>query len=262
MRVYFISKKSIIKTLVMIIMLGCVISVCMQYKSIVVNVFSSAKEIPIYSVDTTAKSVSITFDCAWGGEDIPKILDVLNKYKVKATFFLVGDWMNKYPDKVKLIDINGHDVANHSDTHPDMTSLAKYKMEMEIANANNKIQELTGKKNILFRAPYGAYNNLLVKTAKGAGLYPIQWDVDSLDWKNLGVEAIVSRVTSKVKGGSIILLHNDTQYTLDSLPQVIENLSSKGYQFVKVSDLIIKENYYIDYEGKQHNLIKESFSID
>ena len=262
MRVYFISKKLILRVLLLVFIISTVVLLSVPYYNVAFNVFSSTKEIPIYSVDTPKNIVSMTFDCAWGGEDIPKLLDILNSYNVKATFFMVGDWMAKYPEDVKLINKNGHDVANHSHTHLDMTGLNEDKIKLEILNANKKIEELTGNKNILFRAPFGAYNNLMVKTAKSMGIYMIQWDVDSLDWKDMGVEAIVSRVTNKVKNGSIILFHNDTKFTLDALPGVIEGLRNKGYEFVKLTDLFIKDNYYIDFEGRQHSLIKESGSID
>ncbi len=262
MKVYFITKMLLIKILLLSILVIIGVYVLIPHMEPVKKAFSSNKEIPIYSVDTTKNEISITFDCAWGGDDIPKLLDILEKYEVKATFFIVGDWMNKYSDNVKLIAKNGHEVANHSYTHPNMTLLKDEEIRKEILMANNKILELTGKQNNLFRPPYGAYNNLVIKTAKSMGQYPIQWDVDSLDWKDLGVSAIIERVAQKVHNGSIILLHNDTKYTVSALPSLIENLRNKGYKFVTVSDLILKDNYYIDYNGVQHNLIKESWSLD
>lgn len=234
----------------------------MQYKDRVLNVFKPNKDIPIYSVDSQDKVISITFDCAWGGEDIPKLIEILKRYNIKATFFVVGDWADKYPENIKLLHNNGHDVANHSDKHLDMTALSESQIKEDMEKASSKITVLTGVRNNLFRAPYGSYNNRLIQTAKSLGYYTIQWDVDSLDWKDLGVSAIVERVTSKVKNGSIVLFHNDTKYTLEALPEVIENLKVKGYNFVKLSDMIIKDNYYIDVQGTQKNIIRESWSID
>lgn len=262
MRVYFVTKRSIIKILLILVVICTAIFTSLPYMGSVSSVFSSNRELPIYSVETPKSVVSFTFDCAWGGDDIPEILNILDKYGVKATFFLVGDWMNKYPDNAKMIDKRGHEIANHSDTHPNMAGLKETEVKNEITNANNKILNLTGKTNTLFRAPYGEYNNTLIKTAKTMGMYTIQWDVDSLDWKELGVNAIIDRVGQKAHNGSIILFHNDTKYTVAALPTVIENLKNKGYQFAKVSDMIIKNDYYIDYKGVQKNLIRESWNLD
>lgn len=262
MRVYFITKKAIIRLLLFTVLILSSIIVVAPYKDVVIDVFNAKHDTPIYSVEIPQKKVSITFDCAWGGEDIPQLIDILNKYNIKATFFIVGSWMDKYPENVKALYKAGHEIANHSDNHLDMTGISEETIRNEIINADQKIEKLTGSKNNLFRAPYGAYNDKLLRTAKSIDRYVIQWDVDSLDWKELGVDSIISRVTEKVKNGSIILFHNDTKYTLQSLPSVIEKLKSQGYEFVKVSELIMKENYYIDHQGRQQSLIKERTSID
>lgn len=261
-RIYYVTKKTIIKILFLIIVIIGLILVTMPYAEAVFNVFKQNHEVPIYSVETDKKVVAITFDCAWGSDDIEELVGILDKYKIKATFFVVGTWLDKYPDKVKLLNKKGHEIANHSDNHLDMTKISEDKIKTEIENLNKKIKQLTGKDNNLFRAPYGEYNNKLIKTAKSIGQYVIQWDVDSLDWKELGVEPIVNRVINKVKNGSIILFHNDTKYSLQALPTVIEKLKARGFEFVKVSDLILKDNFYIDYQGRQHSLIKESGSVD
>lgn len=212
----------------------------------------SSGNLPIYSVDVAEKKASITFDCAWGAGDIPNILDTLEKEKVKATFFLVGKWLEKYQNEAKAITANGHDIGSHSDAHMKMSQLSAQTIRDDIKGANTKIEKLTGQKCLLFRAPYGDYDERLVKIAAQEGQYTIQWDVDSLDWKNISSENICERVMRKVKNGSIILLHNDTKYTAAALPCLIKTLKKSGYTLVPVSELIYRDNYYMDYEGRQH----------
>lgn len=212
----------------------------------------SSRNLPIYSVNTADKKVSITFDCAWGANDIPKILDTLKKENVRATFFFVGEWLDKYPNEAKAIAGGGHDIGNHSDSHLRMSQLSVDSIKNDIANANTKIEKLTGQKCILFRAPYGDYDDRLVKLASQQGQYTIQWDVDSLDWKNISSENICERVMRKINNGSIILLHNDTKYTAAALPTLIKSIKNAGYSIVPVSELIYRDNYYMDYEGRQH----------
>lgn len=246
----------------MLVIICISVVLTLPYKDAVLGVFNANQDLPIYNIETLQKKVALTFDCAWGGEDITQIIDILKKYNAKATFFPVGEWMDKYPQNIKALSAAGHELGNHSDSHADLTMVSEDRIESEITNANAKIEKLIGKKNLLFRPPYGAYNNKVIKSAKGLDQYVIQWDVDSLDWKDLGVDSIVSRVSQKAKNGSIILLHNDTKYTVQALPIILEKLKSQGYEFVTVSELIYKDNYYIDHLGTQHQLVSEKASID
>lgn len=214
-------------------------------------VFSPTKELPIYSVDTPEKKIAISFDAAWGNEYTNYILETLDKYNVKSTFFLVGFWVDKYPDDVKEIAKRGHDVGNHSTTHPNMTGLSQEKMAEEINITGEKIEELTGKAPTLFRPPFGDYNDSVIRTCKENGYYVIQWDVDSLDWKELGVQPVVDRVTRNVRNGSIVLFHNNAKYIKEYLPLVIERLQESGYEIVPISELIYKENFILDNTGRQ-----------
>ncbi len=214
-------------------------------------VFSPTKELPIYSVDTSEKKVAISFDAAYGNEYTAKILDTLDKYNVKGTFFLVGFWVDKYPEDVREIARRGHDIGNHSTTHPNMSQLGKEKITEEINITGKKIEELTDKRPILFRPPFGDYNDLLIRTCKENGYYAIQWDVDSLDWKELGVEQVVDRVMRNVRNGSIILFHNNAKFIKEYLPIVIEKLQESGYEIVPISELIYKENFVMDNSGRQ-----------
>lgn len=210
------------------------------------------RDLPIYCVDTgEEKKVAISFDAAWGNEDTQQLIDILEKYKVKATFFVVGDWVDKFPESVKALSDAGHEVMNHSNTHPHMTQISKEKMKEEVMECNEKIEKITGKKPNLFRAPYGDYNNDVVQAMRECGCYTIQWDVDSLDWKDLSAAEITKRVTEKVNCGSIVLFHNAAKHTPEALPGIIEKLQSDGYKFVPISELIYTENYAIDQAGKQ-----------
>lgn len=214
---------------------------------------SSERKLPIYCVQSDKPKISISFDAAWGNEDTGQILEILKKYNVKATFFMTGGWIDNYPEDVKAIAKAGHDVANHSQNHKQMSQLTATQCEEEIMMVKNKIKKLTKQDSFLFRPPYGDYNNTLIETVEACDCYCIQWDVDSLDWKNYGVDTLISTVLEhKALGnGSIILMHNGAKYTKDALPSIIEGLQKKGYELVPVSQLIYRENYEIDHAGRQ-----------
>lgn len=217
----------------------------------VADVYNSAqKEIPIYCVETDENKIAITFDCAWNADDIDSIIETLEKYNCKATFFVVGDWLERFPDSVKKLSDNGHEIANHSYAHGHFNSMTKEQMMEDMQICDDKIEEITGVKPTLFRAPYGEYNDLLIKTCRETGREYIQWSIDSLDWQNITEEEIYNRCIRKTKNGDILLLHNGTPYTAKVLPRILETLS-KDYSFVKVSDLIYKDNYTINVEGRQ-----------
>lgn len=221
------------------------------YNKILSVFYNNNKEIPIYCVDTAEKKIAISFDAAWGADYTEDLLAILKKYNVKTTFFLVGFWVDKYPEMVARIDEEGHEIGNHSSKHPQMSKLSKEQMREELVNTSEKIEAITKKKVTLFRPPFGDYNNRLIETSRELGLQVIQWDVDSLDYKDYGANAIVTTVLSRVKNGSIVLFHNNATYTKDALPIIIENLQKEGYEIVPISELIYKENYYIDHTGKQ-----------
>lgn len=221
-------------------------------KSISVANNESEKLLPIYSVDRgDEKVIALTFDAAWDDSDTDVLVSVLQKYNVPATFFMVGSWVEKYPESVKKFFDAGHEIMNHSDTHPHIDKLSDAKVREEITKCNEKIEALTGVKPILFRGPYGEYNNAVIREATAQGMFVVQWDTDSLDWKNLSPEEITNRVVNRVSPGSILLFHNGAKNTPEALPKVIEALKAKGFTFVKASELIYKENFTIDHAGKQ-----------
>ena len=209
------------------------------------------KRLPIYSVEREEKLVAITFDCAWGNEYTQKLLQEMRLYDIKCTFFTVSFWAEKYAEDLKQIVEEGHEVGTHSKTHSYMSKQTAEQIDQELDYSCKVIEQITGQKVQLFRPPYGDYDDLLIERAEQMGLYTIQWDVDSLDWKDLSASQIAKRVISKVKNGSIILCHNNGLHTYESLPLIFADLTKKGYKFVKVSDLIYKENYQMTVEGRQ-----------
>ena len=213
----------------------------------------NGRQLPIYCVDTTEKKIALTFDAAWGNEDTGQILEILKKHGVRVTFFMTGGWVESYPDDVKAILAAGHDLGNHSENHKNMSQLSDAEKKEELMKVHEKVRTLTGYEMFLFRPPYGDYDNAVVNVAKGNGYYTIQWDVDSLDWKDYGVDSIIKTVTQHkhLGNGSIILCHNGAKYTAKALDMLIATLKNEGYTFVPVSELIYKDNYHMDHEGRQ-----------
>ena len=224
-----------------------------QKKSTPVSARIENKKLPIYCVQTEAPKVAISFDAAWGNEDTADLLAILDKYQVKTTFFMTGGWVESYPDDVKAIAEAGHDLGNHSENHKQMSQLGMAECKEKIQKVHDKVKELTGKDMILFRPPYGDYNDTLIDAANELGYHVIQWDVDSLDWKDYGADAIVSKVLDHehLGNGTIVLMHNGAKYTKDALPRVISGLQEKGFEIVPISQLIYKQNYEMDHEGRQ-----------
>ncbi len=253
MKVVYIKKKYYIPILILIILsLLLAIHVIAAQRYVAQVSVNYREDIPIYSVDCEGKQCSVTFDCAWGADDIPAILDTLDKYKVKATFFIVGLWAEEYPDAVKMMAERGHEIANHGYSHLHMSQIPEAKIEEEILRCSEVLEKLSGNKITLFRPPYGEYNANTIRVAKRLNVQSIQWNVDSLDWKqNLSAEDIYKRVTQRVEPGSIILFHNDTLHTENILPSILENLTQNGYSCVAVSELLLKGDYKIRYDGRQ-----------
>ncbi len=221
--------------------------------SVAVSNLIGKKELPIYCVDSKEKKVALSFDAAWGNEDTAEILKILDKHNVKVTFFMTGGWVEKYPDDVKAIAKAGHDLGNHSENHKHMSQLSKEQCKEEIMKVHEKVKALTGVDMMLFRPPYGDYNNTLLQVTKENGYHCIQWDVDSLDWKDYGAESIIKTVCKHkhLGNGSIILCHNGAKFTKDALETMITGLQEQGYEIVPISQLIYTGNYYMDHEGRQ-----------
>ena len=245
-----VTKKRLVAAL--LFLLAAVLAVCGFFWGVsAVQAAARKRELPIYCVKTEEKKIAVSFDAAWGNEETQKLIDILNQYGVKTTFFVVGAWVDKYPDSVKALAAAGHEVCNHSDTHPHMPKLSADAMAEQIESCNRKIAAVTGVSPKLFRPPYGDYDDTLIRTVNGLGMYPIQWSVDSLDWKDPTPQQISERVLSRVKPGAIVLFHNGAKNTPAALPAVLQTLQSEGYQIVPVSQLICTENFTIDSAGMQ-----------
>lgn len=235
-----------------LIVLGGVLLVCFGAHSSATVFNEGERLLPIYCVDRgNEKLCALTFDAAWDDADTDRLIEILDTYQVKATFFMVGSWVEKYPDSVKKFAEHGHEIMNHSDTHPHINQLSEEKIKEEIVRCADKIEAVTGRRPTLFRGPYGEYNNTVISCAEALGHKTLQWDVDSLDWKELAADDIVMRVTKRVKPGSIMLFHNGAKNTPAALPQIIEKLQAEGYRFVPATELLLPEPTVINHQGMQ-----------
>lgn len=245
------NKEKIDTYLVAILTVAVLIGIASFDKAKVIPTSAVERNLPIYNVQTEEKKLAFTMNCAWNADDIDQILEVLKNNDVKITFFMVGEWVDKYPDAVKKIYEAGHEIGSHSNTHPHVNNLSSEKNLEEIKLSVSKIEKITGSQTKLYRTPYGEYNDTVIKTATENGYYPIQWDVDTLDYEGKTGDEMWGRIKGKIKNGSIILSHNGTKHTAESLDMLIKNIKSKGFEIVKVSDLIYQDNYRIDNNGMQ-----------
>ena len=212
---------------------------------------AATRQLPIYCVDRDQKMVSISFDAAWGNEDTQQLIDILGRYNVKATFFVVGDWVEKYPESVLALHEAGHEVMNHSNTHAHYNSLTAEEIIADVNACNDKIEAVTGVRPTLIRCPYGEYDDHVISAIRSMGMEPIQWDVDSLDWKEISAAEITQRVTEKVQNGSIVLFHNAALHTPEALPGILEYMIGQGYTVVPISEILLTCEYYMDHTGRQ-----------
>ncbi len=212
---------------------------------------TQAKELPIYSVETDEKKIAVTFDSAWNDNDIDKLITVLTEHNCPSTFFVTGDWAERFPESLTKLNSAGFEIASHSYNHTLYSTLSKEEIIADMDKCDTIIENTIGIRPNLMRAPSGDYTNNSILACKETNRYCIQWDVDSLDWKDLTEEQMKTRIFSKIKPGSILLFHNGTPQTADALPGILTALKQEGYTFCKVSDLIYKENYTIDHTGRQ-----------
>jgi len=247
----WVIKKRQILTALALLTLTVALSAACAFGGVVEAVSGKKRKLPVYGVETDEKVVALTFDATWGADKTAGIVKTLNDFGADATFFLVGFWIDAFPKETVMIRENGFEIGNHSDHHLEMSKLSAEKIEEEILSVNRRIEELTGCTPKFFRPPFGDYNDRLINTVSSMGLYTIQWDVDSLDWKDLSKEKITERGLKKVKNGSIILCHNNGMHTLEALPGIFEVLISQGYTFVPIGELIYKQGYFVDALGTQ-----------
>ena len=209
------------------------------------SVFAAAppeKDGVIFSGTTACgKKIALTFDDGPHPYKTMQILDLLDKFGVKATFFIIGENAEYYPEIVAEEAVRGHELANHSFTHPRLSRLTDAEISAEIERADAAIKKASGVTPRLFRPPEGAYSENVVKTAAQLGKTTIIWTVDTLDWAKTARDAIVENVKASVTSGSIILFHDYTHkdaHTLEALEVIVPYLQGEGYEFVTVSELL------------------------
>ncbi len=247
MKIYtFNLKQALLTALALLVLCACIGLVRFAVPTV-----SRARLLPIYSVETSEKTVALTFDCAWEDADTDEILKVLDEHGVKATFFVTGDFVDRCAGSVKKFYDAGHEIANHSDMHPHINKLSKADLTADTQACSEKIKALTGTTPTLYRAPYGEYNDSAVETINSLGYAFIQWDCDSIDYKNPDAATMKARINKAVQNGSILLFHTGTQNTASALGDILSDLQAQGYTFKPVGQLIYKEGFSIDHTGRQ-----------
>ena len=217
----------------------------------VVGVSASKRELPVYCVQRDEKLVALSFDAAWGNEDTRTLIDILGQYGVNATFFVVGDWVDKYPESVRALAEAGNEVMNHSSSHAHFSALSTNEITSDITACNDKIEAVTGVRPTLFRCPYWEYDDHVIRAVNALGMTAVQWDVDSLDWKGIPAGQITRRVLDRVQPGSIVLFHNAAEHTPEALPAILDALIGEGYQIVPISAILLEGDSFIDSTGRQ-----------
>lgn len=217
----------------------------------VVGVSASKRELPVYCVQRDEKLVALSFDAAWGNEDTRTLIEILGQYGVNATFFVVGDWVDKYPESVRALAEAGNEVMNHSSSHAHFSALSTNEITSDITACNDKIEAVTGVRPTLFRCPYGEYDDHVIRAVNALGMTAVQWDVDSLDWKGIPAGQITRRVLDRVQPGSIVLFHNAAEHTPEALPAILDALIGEGYQIVPISAILLEGDSFIDSTGRQ-----------
>lgn len=247
MRFVVIKAKYIVIVLIAALLIP-ILYVSINKSAAVFNV--NGREIPIYCVERDDNKIALTFDCAWNDDDIDDILDTLDEYDCKATFFVLGSWAEKYSGSLEKIKERGHEIGNHSYNHADYTKLSAEEICSDLQKADKIIADIAGEAPNLMRAPSGGYNNTVITAAESIGKTYIQWSVDGIDYGDADAQSILQRSTQKTKAGDIILLHNGTANTAAVLPDILEILS-ENYEFATVSELIYSDNFVIDNNGCQ-----------
>lgn len=267
MRIFVITKRTLIIALIVIavIIAGIIIAVSftsgnaslptgtLALEEYELEVLAGKKrELPVYSVDRDDKKIALTIDAAWEDDKTAFILETLDRYDIKATFFLCGFWVEKYPDKVKAIFNAGHELGNHTSTHPHMTRLSKDQIKNELGDFENLMENITGEQTNLFRAPYGEYNDNVILAVRELGYEVLQWDIDTVDWKpERSAQDILNTVLPNLHSGCIILAHNNGYKIKEYLPTLIQTALDQGYEFVKISELLLEGDTIIDVNGVQ-----------
>lgn len=204
---------------------------------LIVQTQQEKKTTPIFQGNAAKPNVALACNVFWGEDLLPDMLRILNEKKVKVTFFIGGSWAKRNPDCLRQLAQSGHEIANHSYSHPHPNKLSKQQNQQEITRTEELVKEVTGKKTTLYAPPYGEYNDTVLAAADELGYKTIMWTIDTIDWQRPAPATIIQRVTGKLKNGAIILMH-PTEPTQKALGQLIDEIRRKGYELATVSDII------------------------
>jgi peptidoglycan/xylan/chitin deacetylase (PgdA/CDA1 family) len=191
----------------------------------------------VFFGDTTRRRIALTFDDGPSLENTPRILDVLRGEGVYATFFVLGHRVDRMPELVRRIDADGHEVGNHTWSHPSMRSLWKSQIEDELDSTSDAIERALGRRPAWVRPPFGRYAPSALELFEELDLDVVLWSVDSLDWEEEDPEVIARTVVREASPGAIVLLHDRTSVTVHALPAIIHGLRDRGFEIVPVSTL-------------------------
>ncbi|MBD5081768.1 MAG: polysaccharide deacetylase family protein [Ruminococcaceae bacterium] len=251
MLTYTVSKKKLLRMAVIALSVLVIAGIIIMAVMSSMKVSAADKKLPIYAVSRSDNKIALTFDCAWGNSNTDLLLGLLKDAGAKATFFVTGEFCDKYPEDVKKMYNAGHEIGNHSDLHPHVEGMNINALIEDTRKCSQKIKMITGEEPKIYRAPYGEYDNNVVTTIEGMGMKMIQWSVDSIDWKEPEPETIIKRIEKDTVSGSILLFHNDLENTSLALPQLLTDLKQKGFVFSTVSDTVYYDSYHIDHSGLQ-----------
>ncbi|AZR72407.1 polysaccharide deacetylase [Anoxybacter fermentans] len=192
---------------------------------------------PYYHGNPSEAKISLTINVDWGEEYIPQILKILKEKDVNATFFITGRWASKFPDLVKRIYMDGHEIGNHGYSHLHPNRLSRKELIEHIKKNEEIIYGIIGVRTNLYAPPYGEYNKRVVTVADELGYKLIMWSADTIDWQRPAPQVIIDRVMRKASNGGIVLMHPIPQ-TVQALPIMINKLRAKGYELVTISELL------------------------
>lgn len=198
--------------------------------------------LPIIGTATDAKVVAVTFDHSWGNKFTPSILDTLKQNNIQVTFFIMGPWASNYPEVVKRMVADGHEIASHGYRHENYGEKTEEWIREDLNKSAKQIKDAAGITPKLFRPPNGHYDVRSLRLTGELGYKTILWNIDSIDWMNPGRDVIIDRIMKRLKPGAIVLLHaSDTpQQTAEALPILLAKIKAEGYKVVTVSELLTK----------------------
>jgi probable sporulation protein (polysaccharide deacetylase family) len=195
---------------------------------------------PIYKGNPNKPMVTFIINVAWGNEYLSEMLATLKRHNISVSFFLEGNWVKKNPDLAKMIVSSGHEVGNHSYSHPDMKQLTASRAREQMVKTNEIIEAATGEKSVWFAPPSGSYRDETIKLANELKMKTVMWTVDTVDWRKPSADVLINRVISKINNGSMVLMH-PTESTAKSLDRLITQIQQKNLEIGTVSELMSEE---------------------